>query len=235
MGTTSSGHTVAQRRCNVNRRILTERVALLAFGLAPSLACSAADKGSSFKTGTTSGGGGATVGAGGENINASTSATTTGSSGSGIVVPDAAVGSGGAGGSGMVDPDAACAVASATATLAPVNMFMTFDRSGSMAMNNKWQDATGALIAFLRDPGTAGLRIAFRFFPDNMPVAGCDDQGCSIDACRQPLIDLGALSADPAPQDMQEGALVGALMTAMPGGRGGGNGGGTPLFAALGG
>jgi hypothetical protein len=103
-----------------------------------------------------------------------------------------------------------------------------------MSMNNKWTDATTAFTAFFRDPGTAGLRVAFRFFPDSMPVAGCDDQGCSLDACSQPLVPIAPLAADPAPQDTQEAALVTALTTAMPG-RNGGNGGGTPLYAALGG
>src|SRR5256885_2534075 len=114
-------------------------------------------------------------------------------------------------------------------------MFDTFDKSGPMAQNNKWTDATTAFIAFFRDPCTAGLRVAFRFFPDALPVTGCDDQGCSLDACSQPLVPISPLAADPAPQDTQEDALVMALMSAMPGGRMGGGGGGTPLFAALGG
>jgi hypothetical protein len=149
---------------------------------------------------------------------------------------DASYGTGGSGsGGGPASADAACAVGSAAATFSPVNMFVTFDKSGSMSMNNKWTDATTAFIAFFRDPGTAGLRVAFRFFPDSLPAAGCDDRGCSIDACSQPLVPIAPLTADPAPQDMQEGSLVTALMTAMPGGRMGMNGGGTPLSAALGG
>jgi hypothetical protein len=114
-------------------------------------------------------------------------------------------------------------------------MFVTFDKSGSMADDNKWPDATAAFDAFFRDPGTAGLRVAFRFFPDNIPVTGCDSQGCSIDACGQPLVPIAPLTADSAPLDAQEGLLVDALKNAMPGGRGGGGGGGTPLFPALGG
>ena len=214
------------------RRPFIVRAAWLALASGTSLGCSAGDKGSTFKPPT--GTGETTVatggGAAGAGIGSGGGSSTTGS----IVVNDASVGVGGAGGSGIVEPDAACAVGSAAANLAPVNMFMTFDRSGSMAMNNKWQDATTALTAFMKDPGTAGLRVALRFFPDNMPAAGCDDLGCSVAACSQPLVPLAPLLADPAPIDTQEDALVQSLATTMPS-RGNGGGGGTPLFAALGG
>jgi Mg-chelatase subunit ChlD len=217
----------------VIRDRITAHAVLAAAVCLQSVACSADSRGSTFGSSTHSStaggpGGGDPSGTGG--ATGSSGATGTGP----IIKVDASMGTGGAGG-GSFDPDAACAVGSASATLSPVNMLVTFDKSGSMSMNNKWTDATTAFIAFFRDPGTAGLRVAFRFFPDNLPAAGCDDQGCSIDACSQPLVPIAPLAADPAPQDAQEGALVTALMTAMPGGRGGGGGGGTPLFAALGG
>jgi Mg-chelatase subunit ChlD len=202
------------------------------------IGCSAGDNGSKFpgnssQTATT-GGLATTVGAGGA-TGSGTGRPTTGAAGNGIITLDASVGSGGGGGGGPENADAACAVGCAAATLSPVNMFVTFDKSGSMAQNMKWTNATAAFTSFFEDPGTAGLRVAFRYFPDSLPVTGCDDQGCSLDACSQPLVPLAPLLADPAPQDTQEAALVMALKTAMPGGRGGGNGGGTPLYAALGG
>src|SRR5258705_7353322 len=153
-----------------------------------SVACSAQNGGSKFGSqDTTSGGPGPTgtvTGAG-----ASTSATggatgAGGSTGTGIITVDASMGSGGTGaGGGPASADAACAVGSAAATFSPVNMFVTFDKSGSMAMNNKWTDASTAFIAFFRDPGTAGPRGPPPLFPPNPPPPGCCNQGGSFSAC----------------------------------------------------
>ena len=147
-----------------------------------------------------------------------------GGSGAGINLDS---GSGGSGG-GTIDPDAACASTSQEATLVPVNMLIMFDRSGSMNQNNKWPQASAALIAFFQAPGTAGLRIALRFFPHSQPAAGCENQTCSAAACAQPLVPIGAVTGDPAPTDAQEAALVAAVQNSGPG-----NGGGTPMHAAL--
>ena len=106
-------------------------------------------------------GAGAGAGAGGGN----------GTGGTGAVFDlDASPGDSGDG--STIDPDAACATASEEATLVPVNMIIMFDRSGSMDQSNKWPNATSALTAFFEDPGTAGLRIALRFFPDDTPTSG---------------------------------------------------------------
>ncbi len=150
-----------------------------------------------------------------------------GGSGAGINL-DGGAASGGGG--GVIDPDAACGVENDEATLTPVNMLVMFDRSGSMNNNNKWGQASGALVAFFQDPGTAGLRVALRFFPHDQPAAGCTNNQCSIPACAQPLVPIGPLTADPAPTDTQEQLLVTAVT-----GNGPGNGGGTPMYAALGG
>ncbi len=134
------------------------------------------------------------------------------------------------GGGGAISPDAACGTSSEEATLVPVNMLVMFDRSGSMNQNNKWPQASNALIAFFQDPATAGLRIALRFFPHDQPAAGCTNQGCNTNACSQLLVPIGAVTKDPAPADTQEAALVSGVQSSAPG-----NGGGTPMFAALGG
>jgi hypothetical protein len=105
-----------------------------------------------------------------------------------------------------------------------------FDRSGSMNDDNKWPQAAAALTAFFQDAGTAGLRVALRFFPDDIPVAGCQDSDCNASACSQPLVELGELTADSAPTDTQEAALVEAVETSFPDAR---DTGGTPLYAAL--
>lgn len=105
------------------------------------------------------------------------------------------------------------------AELVPVNMFIQFDKSGSMDNDNKWDNATGALSTFFADPGAAGLRVALRFFPTN-------DCGCDVDDCAQMEVGLGPLTADPAPMDVQEQALLDAVDANDPDGN-------TPLYAAL--
>jgi hypothetical protein len=117
-----------------------------------------------------------------------------------------------------------CAATSAAANLIPVNMFIIFDKSGSMKDNNKWTNTSQALIDFFKDQGSAGLRVALRFFPD----AGCDDNACDITVCSQPLVPLAPLTSDAAPVDAQEGALIAAVQSKSPGG-------GTPMYVALGG
>ena len=117
-----------------------------------------------------------------------------------------------------------CAATSAEANLIPVNMFIIFDKSGSMKDNNKWTNTSTALIDFFKDQGSAGLRVALRFFPDS----GCDGSACDLDVCSQPLVPLAALTTDPAPADSQEEKLISAVQSKSPGGA-------TPMYAALGG
>jgi Mg-chelatase subunit ChlD len=138
-----------------------------------------------------------------------------------------------ASGGSTIDPDAACATTNQNAALTPVDMLIMFDDSGSMDQNNKWPQASAALIAFFQDPASAGLRVALRFFPSDQPAAGCtggNSGACDVNACAQVLVPLAALTADPAPTDSQEQALVSAVQNTGPT-----NGGGTPLSAALGG
>ncbi|MBI4703463.1 MAG: VWA domain-containing protein [Deltaproteobacteria bacterium] len=120
-----------------------------------------------------------------------------------------------------MDPDAACATSPVEATRVPVNMFIMFDKSGSMANEGKWTKTSNALQAFFAAPASAGLRVALRFFPHT----GCD-QSCNVDKCAQPAVPLGELSAESAPQDAQEMALINAFVGVSPSG-------GTPLSAAL--
>lgn len=129
------------------------------------------------------------------------------------------------GGSGLDGGFEECAGLEEAATLAPVNMFITFDKSGSMDDDNKWQNATSALNAFFADPGAANLRVALRFFPHDEPTSNC---GCDIDSCANMLVPLGALTAESAPADAQEAALEEAIDSTGPDGN-------TPMYAALGG
>jgi hypothetical protein len=141
------------------------------------------------------------------------------------------------GGSGLL-PDMACATGTASASLSGVNMLVAFDRSGSMRQSaqkngpTRWELTSAALKAFFSSPAAGGLKLALRFFPDDNPAAGCNDEACDVAACSQPLVPLAGLLASPSPTDVQEQALLDATDKSAPGS---GNGGGTPTSAALGG
>lgn len=139
----------------------------------------------------------------------------------------------------IVDPNDACGIGTAEASLKPVTLLIMFDRSSSMAHPdtidpqtglNRWQTASAALKGFLSDPSTDGLSVALRFFPHDLPVAGCMSKVCDVAACEQPLVDVGKLSAAPAPADAQEQALISAIDSATPTSP---MPGGTPTGAAL--
>lgn len=150
----------------------------------------------------------------------------------GIGINAGTSGGGGASAGGLE----ACATGTAKADLTPVNMFIQFDRSGSMLDDDKWAQAAQALNAFFQDPATQGLKVALRFFPHDSPAPGCTggrNGACSVEACAQPLVGLGALLGDAAPIDAQEALLVEAVNGATPVRGGGNQGGGTPIFAAL--
>jgi hypothetical protein len=127
-------------------------------------------------------------------------------------------------------PDDVCASDVIETTLTPVNLFLMVDRSGSMSQNNKWHQAVGGLKSFLKDPETAGLRVALRFFSDDEPMAGCTMQGCSLDACAEPLVQVAALAGVSGNADAQEAKLVDVLEHTFPR-----SGLGTPIYPALGG
>jgi len=160
--------------------------------------------------------------------NAATGGGTAAGTGAGAGASDGASGTAGGAAAGAVplDQNNACGMGSASAELTPVNMLVMFDRSASMDDNGKWPSATAALISFFEHPASAGLRVAFRFFPDREP--GCNQDGCDPVRCSQVLVDIDALTAERAPTDAHEARLVNAIETA--GDRGGG---GTPIHAAL--
>jgi len=150
----------------------------------------------------------------------STAGSTSGGGEGGGLFEDGGPGAGG----GLISPDASCASASTTAILVPVNMFLLFDKSGSMLDGGKWAAAKNAMRAFFEDPKVAGLRVAIRFFPDTT----CDAPECDIDACTTPQVKIGKLTSASAPDDKQEEALIKAI-------NGANAVGGTPMYAALGG
>ncbi|MBW2458734.1 MAG: VWA domain-containing protein, partial [Deltaproteobacteria bacterium] len=108
------------------------------------------------------------------------SATETGGSGGFNLMPDA--------GDGSFDPDAACAKFEEQGVSKPVNLYVLFDKSNSMA-GNKWESAKAGLGAFVDDESSAGLVVALRFFPrDPDTVPACDQQ-----AYKEPTVPFGVL------------------------------------------
>lgn len=130
----------------------------------------------------------------------------------------------GAGGGDLVD--SACAKSTDEAKNVPLDIYIMFDRSGSMA-GPKWSQSTAALQGFFESPKNAGLGVALRFFPDSgSGQTGCDGNKCNVSACAEPLVPLGYLTELSAPTDTHEQALFDAFVGLDPAG-------GTPLSVAL--
>lgn len=247
------------RRTRIRLAVSTTSIALLAY------ACAGKDTGevNDALTGGTGGAGGTGItrpeetggtsqsgtGTGGTAASggADASGGTGGATGGGPII----VAAGGSAGTGTVEEDASCGVGMANANLAPVNMLVMFDRSSSMldcsdgtdadvvdcTVGTRWDAATSALNQFFQSPEADGLGVALRFFPHDLPAAGCwgaANGACDADACSQVLVDMGTLTADPAPTDVQEEDLVAAVASSAPIMSGQGiNTGGTPISAAL--
>jgi hypothetical protein len=106
---------------------------------------------------------------------------------------------GGAGGAGLgmslpppsqtpVTPDAApaqCAAETHKAVVAPLDLMLLLDSSGSMGeaagMRSKWQTAQAALASFISDPKSAGLNVGLQFFP---PYTTCTTDGDCLPSAR---------------------------------------------------
>jgi hypothetical protein len=188
--------------------------AAAALCVATTLGCSASDGSGTAGRATGGASGGPAVGGGsGGNL---------GGQGGGLSV-------GGQGGASNAGTGGGETCASSTELAQPVeaNLFISFDKSGSMDSDNKWKDATQALKSFFQDPGTDGLRVAMRFFGDDLPVGeGCSQFICNLAACANPHVGIGTLLA--APNDPHELSLINAIAARKPGG-----GGGTPIHPAL--
>ncbi|HVY27544.1 MAG TPA: vWA domain-containing protein [Polyangiaceae bacterium] len=210
------------------RTILGPVAAALLLGLVPT-GCGGAD-GSTVDGGNGNAGSTATSTAGKISINTggsnSSGGSSNGSSGSGVVI----------------NPGDACATGSANATLSGVNLFVMFDRSSSMTQkvnggpDTRWSLTSAALTDFFKSSDAAGLSLALRFFPHDKPAPGCNQETkdktmpfCDAAACGMPLVPLGPLTAEAAPIDKQEDALVTATADSAPGMAGQG----TPIYPAL--
>jgi len=148
----------------------------------------------------------------------------------------------------------ACFSTSVEAKIPTVNMFIMYDHSGSMCEpqsccgcsnpgpTTRWALTTGALRDFIRDPASAGLRVALRFFAGTFNGYECGGKTCTDDGCKVPEVPLGALlsaqvtdtTCSSMPNkcsntaDPQECELIKAIRCTSPGGW-------TPLLPALGG
>ncbi|MBM4357944.1 MAG: VWA domain-containing protein [Deltaproteobacteria bacterium] len=159
----------------------------------------------------------AATGACAAGTNKSTSSAAT--SGSGFDFASA-----GAGGGNLID--SACAKSTDEAKNVPLDIYIMFDRSGSMA-GPKWSKSTAALQGFFMSPKNAGIGVALRFFPDSGTSSpGCDGTKCNASACAKPQVPLGYLTELSAPTDTHEQALFDAFVGLDPAG-------GTPLSIAL--
>lgn len=155
-------------------------------------ACSASTDETQIITGSSSTGGG---GAGGEGGSLSV----------------ASVGGSGSGG------DPSCVVLEEEATARPLNLYIVYDKSSSMA-GSKWDNAKAGLAAFVDDTASAGVSVALRFFP--RPVDATP--GCDMNGYKEPTVPYGLL-----PGNAQ--AIKDAVDAEAP------DGFSTPIYPALGG
>lgn len=114
-----------------------------------------------------------------------------------------------------LDPDSACGALVEQAKDTPLNLYVTFDKSQSMA-GTKWNSAKAGLNAFVSDPVSAGVFIAINFFP------GKNATTCDQFAYKEPVVPFGELPANAM-------AVSDAMNAEMP------DGFSTPIYPALGG
>ena len=118
---------------------------------------------------------------------------------------------------GGFDPDAACAFYEHQAVTKPVNLYIMFDKSSSMA-GSKWTAAKAGLAAFVGDDKSAGLKVALRFFPRDPDAT----PACEQAAYKEPVVPFTELPGGAA-------AIVAAVGAEAP------DGFSTPMYPALGG
>ena len=108
-----------------------------------------------------------------------------------------------------------CSGATTQASFKKVNMYVMFDRSGSM-LGTKWNGSTQALKTFFQSASSSGLGIALEFFP--LSSGGTRGDGCADTtsttytarrlqrrSVRQSDVSpLGTLATAAAPTDTQE-------------------------------
>ena len=154
---------------------------------------------------------------------------------------------GGDGGGGGPIGDAACATDTINGERVPLDMYIVFDRSGSMSTQTSggqslWDATKQAFLTFVASPDTAGIGVGLQFFPPgnssgancfgavppNCPV-GCipfvnlcvpgGDEGCAINDYLPPAVFIEQLPG-------VQSKIASALNGTSPGG-------GTPTTPAM--
>lgn len=115
------------------------------------------------------------------------------------------------GGGQCVNGACACAGSSVQAELLPLDMYVMFDNSGSMA-GQRWDSATAAMKSFVQSPGSNGMGVGIDFFPY--------EDGCSAGGYANPKVAIAKLPGNAA-------ALVNAINAANP------DGSNTPTMPAV--
>ena len=126
----------------------------------------------------------------------------------------------------------ACIASASVSTIKKVTMFVWVDKSTSMSCTSgctpactarnatRWNPVKNALIDFFSDPESAGLGVAFRFWPDqfdpadlttNCSSSSCPAAGTGGGNCKKPQIQPGILTDAPRPTDIHEQNLFNAI------------------------
>lgn len=114
-------------------------------------------------------------------------------------------------GGSCVNGGCECAGTTAEAQLIPLDMYVMFDKSGSMS-GTKWDNATAAMKSFVNDPGSKGMGVGIDFFPSG--------SACSVASYSAPTVGIAALPGNAT-------ALVNAINAESP------DGANTPTTPAL--
>jgi len=101
-----------------------------------------------------------------------------------------------------------CEEVSAEAEVAPLDVVLVLDRSGSMETEGLWQPFTQAISDFITHPDSDGLTVGINFFPQ----AGVNDCPAGYGACYEGLYGYnGTLQVDFETLPAGESALLTAL------------------------
>jgi hypothetical protein len=85
----------------------------------------------------------------------------------------------------------ACAATSKTADVAPLDMYIVLDRSGSMAENDSWTQEVQALTDFVYDVNSSGIGVGIQYMP--LP------QLCDPSAYALPAVPIAVLPGNTGP------------------------------------
>jgi hypothetical protein len=86
---------------------------------------------------------------------------------------------------------ATCAAQAHAASLAPLDLLVLLDHSGSMLEAGKWTSVTSAIGSFVAAPELAGVGVGLQYFPLT--------RLCAVDAYAAPDVEIAALPGSAAP------------------------------------